>query len=607
MITIWKNAKTTKSAFYIDVETAVNRIRSGKNREAIEKLRGATSGEEKTVLKAKLPAYSWSGIFSERKDAGIKQHSGMVCLDFDHIGDRLPELRQRIQRDKYTYICFLSPGGNGLKVVVKIPASIDTHKLSCKALMEYYGDEDTLDPIFDISRLCFDSWDPDIYVNENAEVWEKLYQESSPTPKNVTKDVISDSNEIFQLLVKWMADRGDHFITGNRHKFVFKLAAGCNRFGIPVQDTMAILVREYGTQKDFTREEIEKTVVRTYRNYSNQYNTSHFDDNGVRRDWGRVELPENIFPESDHEKDVINLESIKESLISHYHSGFEPGETTHFPSLDRHFKLMRKNVVVWHGIGNHGKSTLAYQIALLKSVYCGYKWAVFSPEQDPPDYFYDDLIHMYLGKPSAKTMMNRCSEEEYMRGMEFISKHFFYVYPDSERPTPDYIFRIFKYLVDKKQVDGCILDPFNQLDHDWDSSKRDDKYLSTFLSTCKRFASQNEIFFWIVAHPKGDLKKLKDAQDYERPNVYNLAGGGMWVSKADDIVNIHRPYYYSDPQNTTTEITSQKIKKQKQCGIPGTVIFNFDRFTNRFYSMGFNPLEREYEDGTIVTSEDAPF
>ena len=33
------------------------------------------------------------------------------------------------------------------------------------------------------------------------------------------------------------------------------------------------------------------------------------------------------------------------------------------------------------------------QMCLMKSIKDGYRWGVFTPEQDPPDYFYNDLIY----------------------------------------------------------------------------------------------------------------------------------------------------------------------------------------------------------------------
>jgi twinkle protein len=271
---------------------------------------------------------------------------------------------------------------------------------------------------------------------------------------------------------------------------------------------------------------------------------------------------------------------------------------------------MRQHVVVYHGIGNAGKSAFAYQIALMRTIFDDARWAVFSPENHPPTYFYDDLIHMYLGKPSNRRAHNRATEDEYNQGMAFLADKFYYVYPNSENPTPEYIFKVFTHLIKTKKIDGVIIDPYNQMTNELDATGREDRYISQFLGKCKRFAIQHNIYFWIIAHPKGGLKRVKNSQDYDRPNVYDLAGGGMWISKCDDILCVHRKYFYSDPQDTTVEITSQKIKKQKLCGIPGTVEFSFDRQANRFEFAGYNPMSHKTaleEAGITSNDQDAPF
>ena len=85
----------------------------------------------------------------------------------------------------------------------------------------------------------------------------------------------------------------------------------------------------------------------------------------------------------------------------------------------------------------------------------------------------------------------------------------------------------------------------------------------------------------IVVHPNSSLKKKTDG-NYECPDVYDYAGGAMWGNKSDNICAIYRPLYTTDKANTETEFRSQKIKKQKLVGTPGTAILRYDRITGRY-------------------------
>ena len=232
------------------------------------------------------------------------------------------------------------------------------------------------------------------------------------------------------------------------------------------------------------------------------------------------------------------------------------------------------------------------QLALLKSVKEGTKWGIFSPEQDPPDYFYNDLIHTYVGENVDPFFRNQMSEKRYEEAMDFINDHFFYIFPENDSPTPEYINDRFEELIVKHSIKGCITDPFNQLDHHWtklDKTGRDDRYVSAFLNAEKRFAIQHQVYKIIIAHPNASVKKKSDG-NYDYPDTFDIAGGAMWGNKCDDILVAYRPYYSTDKANSEVKFISQKIKKQKIVGIPGEVTLSFDRVSNRFLENGISPF-----------------
>lgn len=92
----------------------------------------------------------------------------------------------------------------------------------------------------------------------------------------------------------------------------------------------------------------------------------------------------------------------------------------------------------------------------------------------------------------------------------------------------------------------------------------------------------------------------------------------MWSNKVDNVLCTYRPYYSSDYERRDVEFTSQKIKKQKLCGVPGVVQMKFNRETMRYYEMNgqmkvLNPLDERpvikhyYETEFEFRDEDAPF
>lgn len=304
-----------------------------------------------------------------------------------------------------------------------------------------------------------------------------------------------------------------------------------------------------------------------------------------------IELTE-LTSEKVRVKDVHYLDDYRKSMLKGFENGYELGGTTHFPEVDNHYRWLKQNVILWAGYGNHGKSTMLYQFALLRALLNNEKFAIFSPENMPVDFFYNDLIHTLIGKSTLMQHSNKMSKLEYEAGMDYIKDHFFLIYPENESPSPEYINERFLEAIQKHKVSGCITDPFNQLENNWETSGRDDKYLSSFLGTEKRFAQQNNVYKIIVGHCKSPRNPITDDGLIKDPNVFDLAHGAMWNNKVDDIVFVHRPYKISDPDNTNAKFISSKIKKQRICGRPGEVEMNFNPMQNRYYIENFNPFEK---------------
>ena len=131
--------------------------------------------DEKEARKYKALHFDFvcfSGVFSYRKDDCLIQHSGLLCLDFDHVGDYMAlwSLRGRLIADKYftTWLLFISPSGDGLKWVIEIDLMKCDHKIWFRAMQNYvraiYGVE-VDEKCINVSRACFLPHDGSCYVH----------------------------------------------------------------------------------------------------------------------------------------------------------------------------------------------------------------------------------------------------------------------------------------------------------------------------------------------------------------------------------------------------------------------------------------------------------
>ena len=72
-------------------------------------LRNLTNKAEAKRYKATHFDYcTFSGLFRKRREDDLLMHSGLMCIDFDHVPD-LIDLKQRLLADEYfenrTYVC----------------------------------------------------------------------------------------------------------------------------------------------------------------------------------------------------------------------------------------------------------------------------------------------------------------------------------------------------------------------------------------------------------------------------------------------------------------------------------------------------------------------
>ena len=279
LITIFKNIKEVDAPFYRDVSVALDRIKSGANKDTIKMIRSCKDKGERNEYKKLLPAICFSGQFNKRSDSSLILHSGIICLDFDDYEKKKDMLQDKemLCKDKYVYSVFISPSGNGLKVLVKIPQDPDNHVNYFNALSKHFDSQHFDKTCKNLSRVCYESYDPLIYINENSSVWDKI-DEPEYKEVNTYRDrptiPITDENKVVDILVKWWTKKYP-MVEGQRNQNVFILAMAFNDYGIN-KSLAGYVLSQYVTE-DFTHEEIDRTINSAYANTQN-FGTKYYED-----------------------------------------------------------------------------------------------------------------------------------------------------------------------------------------------------------------------------------------------------------------------------------------------------------------------------------------
>ena len=280
-VTIFQNIRDTDTPFFRDVHVILERIKdgAGATKDLVKKIRLEKRKPERQELKKQLPAICFSGTFNKRTDASLIEHSGLICLDFDGYTKQkeLLQDKESLSKNKYVFSVFISPSGNGLKVLVKIPADAENHTMYFNSLEKHFNS-----PYFDktsknLSRVCYESYDPLIAINENSSIWD-IIEEPEYTEVSRTRDKatipITDENKIVEILVKWW-EKKYPMHEGQRNQNAYVLAMAFNDFGI--NKSLASYVLNQFASDDFSLREIGTTIDSAYRHTAN-FGTKYYED-----------------------------------------------------------------------------------------------------------------------------------------------------------------------------------------------------------------------------------------------------------------------------------------------------------------------------------------
>jgi hypothetical protein len=311
-ISLFKNIKSIAPQKDTGVLKILDSIKSGEYKSKIAKIRIEPEKSERNKLKSQLPYVTFCGTFTSRSNSTLKLHSGLACLDFDNV-DNLEALREKINKDPYTFSSFTSPSGDGLKVLVKIPTVDNNNDYQdyYVELVNYYNQYYELDEgTKDIARACYLSFDNYLFLNNESETFTDKFHRPLPVETKVVNVPIVDQNIIAERLEKWFKKR---WTTKNRNNNLHAYARQMNAFGIDKQTCIHYLLRYDSGGKE---KEIRKLIDSAYK-YTTEFNTRAFEDTKRVNEIKNIALAGESIERLKHKTEGIDFEKVKEEFDKH--------------------------------------------------------------------------------------------------------------------------------------------------------------------------------------------------------------------------------------------------------------------------------------------------
>ena len=273
MVTLFKNFNEVVE--HKSLPAILEEIHTGKYKHAIVYLRKSLAEKkEEAYNKAKksLPAFTPSGKFvGGRKMEFLVEYSNTIILDIDKLSkEDLIKTSHLANQFEFTYASFISPSGNGLKILVKIASPKAEHKETFLLVQAHYEKLLKLEidkSGKDITRLCFYSWDENLYLNENASVFASETKQScqaelvEASPTDNSQPTTDNSEAIYNHCIKF-TEKKVQYAEGSRNVFVHQLACNLNRKGVALNDALGYILTDFG----YDEKEVTQAVNSAYGN-----------------------------------------------------------------------------------------------------------------------------------------------------------------------------------------------------------------------------------------------------------------------------------------------------------------------------------------------------
>lgn len=193
-ITLYRGGVTnTKKYETVTAQFVIQEIAACKNESDIRLIRAQTDKKKQNELKARLDVICWSGIFTNRNAKSLKEHSGLICLDFDGLGtlEQVGAQIEKICQSPYLLVAFRSPSGTGFKAVFTVAIAADKgylHESYFLALEDYVFVKFGLTADKsgkDVCRACFMSSDSSLFYRESTEKEFSIVESENPNDNHI--------------------------------------------------------------------------------------------------------------------------------------------------------------------------------------------------------------------------------------------------------------------------------------------------------------------------------------------------------------------------------------------------------------------------------------
>ena len=549
-VTIFKNVYDKTNPHHIALETALQRIQTGKSSTLVSDVRNGDKEKKK-----ELPVVCFSGEFSSRADDALFEHSGFLVLDFDHVD--VDSTKAALGMDDFIHSCWTSPSGNGIKALVHI-TNPERHRDHFRALVKYFErthglelDESGINE----SRACFESYDPDIIIKDDYNKFGHFTTEhaEAQTPTNEAYDYTDYMKLNLAARMIRQAKDGEKWITLNRASILCGGYVAAGR--MEEEEVLRVLFREVCKREVDNEDHAKQTIIAGVEKGKQMPIRDIIDEEKSAQREMLLSDGDMSFISSDDE-DFRWIDDFSQGKI-------EIGLDTGDPKLDEFFRYKKEFVIV-NGHSNVGKTTTMLYLIANSSIRHDWKWVIYSSENRTASVKMQLMQFAMDKKVADMTYAERKQAYKWVQGhFTIINNNQIYSYSD--------IILFMEKVMRQQPVDAIFVDPYNSLKLDMKGSGigvHDYHYeaASEFLT----FSKANDVAVWLNMHAVTEAQRRKGPDGLPvAPYAEDTEGGGKFVNRADCFMTIHRKVQAMDHDiRKLSELHVRKVREVETGGSP---------------------------------------
>ncbi|KAF5936591.1 hypothetical protein HYC85_024097 [Camellia sinensis] len=285
-------------------------------------------------------------------------------------------------------------------------------------------------------------------------------------------------------------------------------------------------------------------------------------------------------------KGLFNFRDYFDEIDAYYYRtlGYELGVSTGWRGLNEIYNVVPGELTIVTGVPNSGKSEWIDALLSNLNASVGWKFALCSMENKASSLCYTSvreharkLLEKHIKKPFFDARygesVERMSVDELEQGKKWLSDTFYLIRCENDcLPSINWVLGLAKAAVLRHGVNGLVIDPYNELDHQRPPSQTETEYVSQMLTKVKRFAQHHSCHVWFVAHPR-QLHHWVGSP----PNLYDISGSAHFINKCDNGIVIHRNRDPDAGPMDQVQVCVRKVRN-KVAGTIGDAFLSYNRY-----------------------------